>query len=252
MKDMASRLVLDMDVACRLRSAQRRFELRVRLQTASQRVAIHGPSGAGKSMLLRAIAGLVTPDSGSIALRGRRLFDSALGIDLSARDRRLGYLFQDYALFPHLTVRQNVCFALTGSVLNPRRRWRHEEADYWLAALGSGELADQYPDQLSGGQRQRTALARALVRKPHALLLDEPFAALDADLRARLRGELDALQARLDIPMVLITHDEGDLAWFGGDVKRVEHGTIAQDAGTCTGPTDGGKRASGERPPVCV
>ena len=188
-------------------------------------------------MLLRAIAGLVTPDSGSIALRGRRLFDSARRVDLSPRERNLGYLFQDYALFPHLTVRQNVCFGLTRRILNPGRTWEHEEADYWLAALGIRELADQYPLQLSGGQRQRTALARALVRKPDALLLDEPFAALDPALRGRLRRELDALQTRLRVPMVLITHDEADLEWFGGDVKRLEEGALVEEPGvSCVAP----------------
>ncbi|MCC7059525.1 MAG: ATP-binding cassette domain-containing protein [Burkholderiaceae bacterium] len=216
-----------LDIEKSLRTATRHFELGVRLRTTARRVVIHGPSGSGKSLTLQAIAGLLRPDRGRIALCGRRLFDDSLGIELSAREREIGYLFQDYALFPHLTVRQNVNFGLTRSLLNPLRRRKHPQSEYWLSALGIDDLAGHYPWQLSGGQRQRTALARALARRPRALLLDEPFAALDPALRARLRDELDALQRRLDIPLVLVTHDQADIERFGDAVFEIRDGRVS-------------------------
>jgi molybdate transport system ATP-binding protein len=136
-------------------------------------------------------------------------------------------VFQDYALFPHLTVRQNIAFPLVRGWLNPRRRYHHEQIDYWCEAFQLAHLADQYPHELSGGQKQRTALARALVTQPRALLLDEPFAALDPGLRARMRGELKDLQHRLQVPMVLITHDPEDAAVFGDHVVDLCEGRIA-------------------------
>jgi len=220
----AAGTTLAIDIAKSLRTRARSFDLEVRFATSAKRVVIHGPSGAGKSLTLQAIAGLLTPDRGRITLRGQRLFDSESGIDLRPRERALGYLFQDYALFPHLTVRQNVRFGLVRSIFNPRISRRDPRTEHWLAALGIDGLAEHYPWQLSGGQRQRTALARALVCSPRALLLDEPFSALDAPLRARLRDELDALQTRLDIPMVLVTHDPVDIERFGDDTLELDHG----------------------------
>ena len=212
-------------------AGQRTFELDARFETTSKRVVIYGASGAGKSQMLKAIAGLSRPDSGLIELDGRRLFDSGTGIDVPARQRRVGYLFQDYALFPHLNVRQNIGFGLRRGVFNPARRGEPEAVRYWLEAFGLSEVAHQRPAELSGGQRQRVALARALVCEPAALLLDEPFAALDPALRVRMRGELDALQRRLDIPMLLITHDPDDAATFGGQVLTMADGRVAGEGG---------------------
>src|SRR5690606_9158216 len=146
------------------------------------------------------------------------LFDSDARVNLAPQARNVGYLFQDYALFPHLTVRQNIGFGLKRGWLNPRAKVCEQAVDYWLEAFQLKPLAHQFPAQLSGGQRQRTALARALVARPRALLLDEPFSALDTDLRQHMRRELDNLQLRLDVPMILITHDADDVKIFGDHV----------------------------------
>ena len=217
---------INVDIVKTLRSGARSFELNARFESASQRVVIYGPSGAGKSQLLKALAGLVTPDRGHIALAGRCLFDSDHGIDLAPQRRQVAYLFQDYALFPHLNVRQNIGFGLQHGWRNPLSRVDGETIRYWLRAFELEHVAHQFPHELSGGQRQRVALARALAPQPTALLLDEPFAALDPGLRGRMRAELDALQRKLAIPMILITHDPEDATAFGDHVLRMEQGRI--------------------------
>lgn len=217
---------LDLDFHKTLQAGARSFDLRIRLQSPSKRVVIHGPSGAGKSMTLKAIAGLLTPDSGHIRMAGHTVFDAGSHINVPARARRVGYLFQDYALFPHLTVKQNIAFGTQAGWLNPSRAVRDQRVQQWLELMGLQDLANQYPHDLSGGQRQRTALARALVTHPDVLLLDEPFAALDAQLRRAMRVELLDLQRRLDVPMILITHDPDDVAALGEAVFRMENGQV--------------------------
>jgi molybdate transport system ATP-binding protein len=223
---MATDPIWDVNVERSLEHAGRRFHLQVRFASHARRLVLFGPSGAGKSQTLQLIAGLARPDSGRIALAGQTLVDRTTGIDIPARARRLGYVFQDYALFPHLTVSQNLAFGLGCGPWNPRRGHRHPEVTRWLQAFELDGLANHRPEQLSGGQRQRTALARALVPGPRALLLDEPFAALDTALRARLREELRLLLDNLNTPMILITHDEADVRCFGDDVFHIENGRI--------------------------
>ncbi|KQZ30340.1 ABC transporter ATP-binding protein [Duganella sp. Root1480D1] len=220
-------MTISVNIRKALRAGPRSFQLDAQFESASKRVVIYGASGAGKSQMLKAIAGLSQPDSGMIELDGRKLFDSSAGIDVPARKRRVGYLFQDYALFPHLNVRQNIGFGLNRGWFNPAPRGEPEAVRYWLEAFGLADVAHQRPMELSGGQRQRVALARALVAEPSALLLDEPFAALDPALRVRMRAELDSLQRRLDIPMLLITHDPDDAATFGGHVLTMSDGRVA-------------------------
>ena len=220
-------VIWDVDARRRFDHARRRFELRVRFASDSRRLVLFGPSGAGKSQTLKIVAGLTRPDAGHVRLGGETLADVAARIDVPARDRRLAYVFQDYALFPHLNVLQNVAFGLQRGWRNAAREVRHDEVQRWMRAFELGPLSHHYPEQLSGGQRQRTALARALVARPRALLLDEPFAALDLDLRARLRDELSDLQAELDIPLVLITHDERDVRRFGDEVIEIAAGRVA-------------------------
>ena len=222
---------MPLDVAIRktFESAERSFTLDVAFSANTQRLVLYGPSGAGKSLTLQAIAGLLRPDQGSITLHGTTLFDSASGVDQKPQARKIAYLFQDYALFPHLNVRQNIGFGLRQGWFNPRARGTHPQVDYWLEALELKAVAGNHPAQLSGGQKQRVALARALVSQPRLLLLDEPFSALDSALRQRMRRELSDLQTRLDIPMVLITHDPDDVAAFGDQVVQVNDGRVRED-----------------------
>ncbi|SAL35023.1 molybdenum transport-related, ATP-binding protein [Caballeronia udeis] len=208
---------------------ERDFMLDIAFRSTSQRIVLFGPSGAGKSLTLQTIAGLITPDEGEIMLNGTTLLDTATAVDLSPQARRIAYLFQDYALFPHLNVRQNIAFGLKRGWWNPSRHVAHADVDYWLKAFDLTQVARQFPAQLSGGQKQRVALARALVPHPKLLLLDEPFSALDMALRQRMRQELADLQSRLDIPMVLITHDPDDVAMFGDQVVSLREGLVQPD-----------------------
>lgn len=220
---------LVVDIRKTLVTPERHFTLDVSFASNAQRIVLFGPSGAGKSLTLQAIAGLLTPDRGTISIGGDALFDDARGIDVPTQARRVAYLFQDYALFPHLNVRQNLAFGLKRGWRNPREKELPDDAAYWLRAFELEALAGHYPAQLSGGQKQRVALARALIAQPRILLLDEPFSALDVAMRQRMRRELTDLQMRLDIPMVLITHDPDDVAAFGDQVVRLQEGRVLPD-----------------------
>jgi molybdate transport system ATP-binding protein len=224
----------DLSLKKQLRTGVGPFTLEVGFRSAAQRLVLYGPSGAGKTQTLRMIAGITPPDSGWVRVAGRTLFDAAAGLNLSPQQRQVGYVFQDYALFPHLTVRQNIAFALRRGWRNPLRREPLPEADRWIEQFGLKEVAAQLPHQISGGQRQRTALARALVTRPTALLLDEPFAALDKALRHRLREELLELQTSLQLPLLLITHDEDDVDRLAQEVVQLDAGRVR---GSFTAPS---------------
>lgn len=217
----------DITLRKRLRHGGSRFELDLHFVSDARRVVLFGPSGAGKTQTLRLIAGIVRPDAGRVAVAGRLLYDAGQGLELSPQARRLACVFQDYALFPHLTVRQNIAFARRGGWRNPTRRAADPVVDAWIERFRLQDVAGHHPHQISGGQRQRTALARALVTEPTALLLDEPFAALDKALRQRLRDELLELQQTLQIPMLLITHDDDDLRVLAQHVVPMEAGRVA-------------------------
>jgi molybdate ABC transporter permease protein len=180
------------------------FSLNVRFTSPQQPLGILGASGAGKSMLLRCIAGIETPTQGKILLNGRVLFDSETGINVPSRDRCLGLLVQNYALFPHLTVAQNIAFGLPQRI-SPRAV--RQEVASQLAAVQLSNLENYYPHQLSGGQQQRVALARALASQPDALLLDEPFSALDTYLRSQLEQAMIARLAAYRGPTLFVTHN---------------------------------------------
>ncbi len=213
------------DIEKRLRDASREFHLCIRFESDADVTVLYGESGAGKSLTMQAIAGLIRPDKGRIAVADRILFDSAHRMDVRARDRGIGLVFQEYALFPHLTVLQNIAFAQNRGWFN--RRTIDADVRATMKSMHLDALADAYPSDLSGGQRQRVALARALASHPRLLLLDEPFSALDSELRSRLRDELIAMQRSAGIPMIVITHDADDVAAFGGKLVRVCDGRVA-------------------------
>lgn len=217
---------VDLNIHKTIQSNRRTFSLHIECKLASQRIVILGPSGSGKSLTLKAIAGLITPDEGHIHLNEVILFNKDKHINLKPQSRNIAYLFQDYALFPHLNVLQNIGFGLKQGWFNVRRSESYEAVNHWLDLFDLNVVAAQYPDELSGGQRQRVALARALISKPNALLLDEPFSALDPALRVKMRHELDALQRSLKVPMILITHDPEDANALGDQVIHLREGRI--------------------------
>ncbi|MSO57442.1 MAG: ABC transporter ATP-binding protein [Thermoleophilia bacterium] len=194
------------------------FDLELTLDVGCETVALVGPSGAGKTTVLRAIAGLVSPRAGAISLADTAWFDRERGIDVPPEGRRVGFLFQEYALFPHLTVRQNVAFGADDPAL----------VEALLDRLRIGSLAGSRPRSLSGGERQRVALARALAREPDVLLLDEPLAALDPHTRGTVREELRELLHELRLPAVVVTHDYEDAAALADRIGVLVDGRLRQ------------------------
>jgi molybdate transport system ATP-binding protein len=187
-------------------------------------LALVGPSGSGKSSLLRCIAGLLTPADGRIVCAGETWLDTVRGVDVPTPRRRIGMVFQQYALFPHLTALENVVEGLGGHPA--RERWARARDLLRLVHLTG--LEDRRPHQLSGGQQQRVAVARALARDPHVLLLDEPFSAVDRSTRDKLYGELAELRRQLRMPVILVTHDLDEAAMLADRLCILAHGTTLQ------------------------
>ncbi|HEX5633717.1 MAG TPA: ATP-binding cassette domain-containing protein, partial [Gemmatimonadales bacterium] len=197
--------MLDFQLASRQGEFTLEFAARVPPRTV---LVVVGESGSGKTTLLRLLAGLATPDRGRIAVEGETWFSSEEHVHVPARERAVGYVAQDHALFPHLTASQNVAFGLRSQGVPP-----HETAERVQAALerlGVAALAERRPRELSGGQQQRVALARALVLEPRLLLLDEPLSALDVQSRRAIRGELRRLLASLPCVTVYVTHQPAE------------------------------------------
>lgn len=216
------------DIRKTLRSRDREFRLEAAFEAEHDRIVVFGPSGSGKSITLQCIAGLVKPDGGRIQIGERVLFDSTTGIDLRPQLRNVGFVFQDYALFPHLSVEQNVAFGLNGAAGKKADVGTATRVQEFLALFELAALARSLPGNLSGGQRQRVALARALIRQPDLLLLDEPLSALDPLLRERVRRELLATQDRFRVPLLLITHDPADVKAFAENLVVFDHGRVSR------------------------
>ena len=185
---------------------------------------LFGPSGCGKTTTLRCLAGLERPEDGWIAFEGTPWFDADRRVYLTPQQRGIGYLFQEYALFPHLTVGGNIAYGLRDVLRRERRRRVGEMLDLFRLA----GLEDRYPNQVSGGEQQRIALARVLVRRPRLLLLDEPLSALDQPTREQLRPELRRLLVEFGIPVVLVTHDRIEAMALADHVIVLDHGRVRQ------------------------
>ena len=189
---------------------------------AGECVALAGPSGAGKTTVLQTVAGLFRPERGLVACGPETWLDTASGVFVAPEQRRCGYVFQDYALFPHLSAWRNVAYGIYGTD-------RRKRAYAYLERFGiDGRRAEARPANLSGGERQRVALARALARDPEVLLLDEPLSALDARTRASATRELLAVLHELRIPSLLVTHDFAEAAQFGDRVGVLDEGALVQ------------------------
>lgn len=203
-----------------------RIELDVRLAVGRETLALVGPSGAGKTSVLRAVAGLFKPDSACITLRGRTLTDTARHVDLPPESRHVGLMFQDGALFPHLTIARNVEYGLRP---RPRKRGeRRARVDELLDRYGIADLRDSRPGKASGGERQRAALARAVATTPDVLLLDEPLTALDSMTKARVSRELAQWLADLGLPTLLVSHDYSDVVGLADRIAVIDAGRIVQ------------------------
>ncbi len=212
------------------RETDRVFLLDVEFTAPSGVTILFGPSGSGKTTCLRSVAGIVTPDEGHISLDERIYFDSGLGIDLPIQERRIGFVFQDYLLFPHLTAEQNIAYGMRAKENNRAqvKTAKHERARELLSLLGIEYAARQYPRELSGGENQRVALARALASDPAIVLLDEPLSAVDAKTRARLLSEIGAMQYRTGIPFLYVTHNVAEAIEIGAYVIVLNEGRVAQ------------------------
>ncbi len=188
-------------------------------------LAILGPSGSGKSMTLRMIAGLVKPEKGEVRLGERSLLDTARGLDCPPHKRRIGYVFQHYALFPHLTVEANITYGMPRRYTRQERRRRAQDL---LAEIRLEGFAGRYPSQLSGGQQQRVALARALAAEPELLLLDEPFSALDVELRGELEDAVLRFREVYHLPYILVTHNLEEAYRLCDNLVLLENGRVLQ------------------------
>ena len=201
------------------------FRLSVKFEAKDGVMGILGPSGCGKSMTLRYIAGVERPDEGRIVLDGVTLFDSEQRINLKPQQRRVGYLFQNYALFPNMTVRQNI---LCGAKREKDKAKREELLARYIELMQLSGLEGHYPAQLSGGQQQRVALARALVAEPALLLLDEPLSNLDAKLRESMRFEIKEIQRESGITVLYVTHDQTEAMAMSDRIVVINRGVIQQ------------------------
>lgn len=203
------------------------FKLSMKLEAGNEVIGLLGASGCGKSATLRSIAGLITPDEGHISVDGKVLFDSATGVNLKTRERRTAMLFQNYQLFPNMTVRQNVEAGLARGL---SRAERHEKSDRLLAMFGLQGMGERYPARLSGGQQQRVALSRMLAAEPDILLFDEPFSALDSHLKSALEQSLLDMFDTVDHTILYVSHDIDEALRFSDRIVVMDAGHAVQVA----------------------
>ena len=213
-----------MGLSVKLRKKVAGFNLDVAWEIGDELAVLFGCSGSGKSMTLQMIAGLMRPDEGLVRSGGRTCFDSEAGVDIPPQARRFGYVFQDLALLPHMTVMGNILF---GAPRMPKNE-KLSRAEEMIGAFKLSGLENRYPPEISGGQKQRVAFARALIGRPDALLLDEPFSALDNPLRIELRHFLQKIKRQFSIPVVLVTHDLEEAASLSDKIIVYSHGNVAQ------------------------
>jgi molybdate transport system ATP-binding protein len=214
--------MLEVDVSKTLRGVKLATSFKI---DHGETLMLIGENGCGKTTLLNMIAGLTLPDSGEIVLSGRILFDAEDGINLPPEERNIGYVFQNYALFPHMSVYDNVAFGLRTRRLSKTEV--EEKVNRQLKDAGLWDLRNSKASKISGGEKQRVALARALITKPRLLLLDEPLAALDIKRRALMRKELKTIINEYDVPSIIVTHDLRDVLGIGDKVCLLEEGRIA-------------------------
>jgi molybdate transport system ATP-binding protein len=195
------------------------FSLSIRFSIERDILVLFGPSGCGKTTTLRSIAGLLQPDGGRIVNDGEVFFDSTNKIFIPPRQRRIGYMFQDFALFPHMNVYRNIWYGVRDHDQEARQMY-----EKLTNLLKIGHLAERSPGQLSGGEKQRVALARALMAQPKILLLDEPLSSLDTETRWEVRSELREMQRIWNIPFILVTHDPDEARFLGDQVLYMQKG----------------------------
>jgi molybdate transport system ATP-binding protein len=213
-----------MGLSVNLKKEVKGFSLDVEWFVENGITVLFGHSGAGKSMTLRLLAGLMKPDKGFIHSGGRILFDDSRKIDLPAYRRSFGYVFQDLALFPHMTVRENILYGAKGLEKNEREIRFHTMTDIFHLK----GLENRMPSEISGGQKQRVAFARSLIRRPEALLLDEPFSALDNKVRREMRDYLKDVTRAFQIPIILVTHDIAEAYTLADHIVVYARGGIAR------------------------
>jgi molybdate transport system ATP-binding protein len=211
-----------MSIAVAVKHRQGGFSLDIAFETEAHVVALFGPSGSGKTTILNAIAGLVRPDDGRVVVEGRVLTDTRLGIIVPPHRRRIGYVFQDGRLFPHLSVRRNLAYG----------RWFTPRTEHWasldevIALLGIGHLLDRAPATLSGGEKQRVAIGRALLASPRLLLMDEPLASLDEARKSETLPYIERLRDELAIPIVYVSHSLAEVERLTRHVVRLDGGRV--------------------------
>ncbi|WP_368293307.1 ABC transporter ATP-binding protein [Dehalobacter sp. TBBPA1] len=201
----------------------RHFELEAELEAENEILVLVGPSGSGKTTILKCLAGLKAPSQGIIQINDRIVYFSENKINCPSKERRVGYVFQEYALFPHMSVRRNILYGVS----KEKRHAKPRAAEEMMEMLGILHLQNRYPQHISGGEKQRVALARALMTEPEIMLLDEPLSALDQETRSGLQQELKKIQSQWKIPFVLVTHDLAEAELLGDQIIRIDRGKLA-------------------------